>query len=206
MLCSSKHGSKGRRMKSLFSLLSTKNISVIAGLIMLALPTCFAHAASADRDKIVEGAKKEGQLVLYTGMETEEANIYTKEFTKKYPLIKTEIFRAAGEKVQARFLIEHRAGTHMADIFQTSIVQVYQLKNAGLLTRFVSEEAPAYPDGFKDPQGHWTAFYQIPYVIGYNTRQVAPKDIPTRYEDLLNPKWKGLISLETEEYQWFYNV
>ena len=101
-------------MKSLFSLLSTKNISVIAGLIMLALPTCFAHAASADRDKIVEGAKKEGQLVLYTGMETEEANIYTKEFTKKYPLIKTEIFRAAGEKVQARFLIEHRAGTHMA--------------------------------------------------------------------------------------------
>ena len=27
-----------------------------------------------------------------------------------------------------------------------------------------------------------------------------------RYEDLLNPKWKGLISLETEEYQWFYNV
>jgi len=193
-------------MKFLFRLLSTKNISVIAGLIMLAMPTCFAHAASSDRDKTVDGAKKEGRLVLYTGMETEEANIYAKEFAKKYPFIKTEIFRAAGEKVQARFLIEHRAGTHMADIFQTSIVQVYQLKNAGLLARFVSEEAPAYPDGFKDPQGQWTAFYQIPYVIGYNTRQVVSKDIPMRYEDLLNPKWKGLISLETEEYQWFYHV
>jgi len=193
-------------MNSLFSRLSKKVIVVIAGLMMLALPTRFAHAASVDRDKVIEGAKKEGRLVLYTGMETEEANLFTKEFSRKYPFIKSDVFRSAGEKVQARFLIEHRAGTHAADVFQTSIVQVYQLKNAGLLARFVSEEAPAYPDGFKDRQGHWTAFYQIPYVIGYNTRQVASKDIPTSYEDLLNPKWKGLISLETEEYQWFYHV
>ncbi len=60
-----------------------------------------------------------------------------------------------------------------------------------LLARYVSEEAPAYAEGFKDPQGYWTAFYQIPYVIGYNTRLVAAKDAPASYEDLLNPKWKG---------------
>ncbi|MGZ8434724.1 MAG: ABC transporter substrate-binding protein, partial [Candidatus Binatia bacterium] len=95
---------------------------------------------------------------------------------------------------------------HLADIFQTSIVQVYQLKNAAMLARYVSEEAPAYADGFKDAQGYWTAFYQIPYVIGYNSRMVAPKEAPASYEDLLNPRWKGLISLETEEYQWFYHL
>ena len=74
------------------------------------------------------------------------------------------------------------------------------------MARYVSEETLAYGEGFKDAQGHWTAFYQIPYVIGYNTRMVAPKDVPASYEDLLNPKWKGLISLETEEYQWFYHL
>jgi iron(III) transport system substrate-binding protein len=165
-----------------------------------------ASASAAERDRVLEAAKKEGRLVLYTGMDTEEANLYTKEFSKKYPFIKTEIFRASGEKVQARFLVEHRANVHSADIFQTSIVQVYQLKNSGLLAKFVSQEAAHYPGGFKDPQGHWTAFYQIPYVIGYNTRLVAVKDAPASYEDLLHPKWKGQIALETEEYQWFYHL
>ena len=163
-------------------------------------------AAAAERDKIVDGAKREGRLVLYTGMDTEEANLYTNEFSKKYPFIKSDIFRSNGEKVQARFLVEHRANVHNADIFQTSIIQVYQLKNSGLLAKYVSEEAAAYADGFKDPQGHWTAFYQIPYVIGYNTRLVAPKDAPASYEDLLQTRWKGLVGLETEEYQWFYHL
>ena len=173
---------------------------------MATFPTKPLYGAAADREKILEGAKKEGRLVLYTGMETDESSLFTKEFAKKYPFIKPEIFRSSGEKVQARFIVEHRANTHLADIFQTSIVQVYQLKNAAMLARYVSEEAPAYADGFKDVQGHWTAFYQIPYVIGYNTRMVAAKDAPASYEDLLNPKWKGLISLETEEYQWFYHL
>src|SRR4026208_695766 len=152
---------------------------IIGSFISLSTSTIdSARAAAAERDKLLEGAKKEGRLTLYTGMETEEASIFTKEFTKKYPFIKVDVFRSAGEKVQARFDVEHRANTHLADVFQTSIVQVYQLKNLGMLARYVSEEAPAYAEGFKDPQGYWTTFYQIPYVIGYNTRQVAAKDVP----------------------------
>jgi len=184
-------------------LLLTLSVIVVS---WLPIYTASALGAAAERDKLIEGAKKEGRLVLYTGMETEEVGIFTKEFTKKYPFVKTDVFRSAGEKVQARFMVEHRANTHLADVFQTSIVQVYQLKNLGMLARYISEEASAFAEGFKDPQGYWTTFYQIPYVIGYNTRQVAAKDIPGSYEDLLHPKWKGLISLETEEYQWFYQV
>jgi iron(III) transport system substrate-binding protein len=181
-------------------------LPIIVTVGILTLPTKPVQGAAADRDKILEGAKKEGRLVLYTGMETDESSLFTQEFAKKYPFIKPEIFRSSGEKVQARFMVEHRANTHLADIFQTSIVQVYQLKNSALLARYVSEEAAAYADGFKDAHGFWTAFYQIPYVIGYNTRLVAPKDVPASYEDLLQPKWKGQISLETEEYQWFYHL
>ncbi len=186
--------------------LRTIYLPLIVTVWIVTWPTKPVHGAAADREKILEGAKKEGRLVLYTGMETDESSLFTQEFAKKYPFIKPEIFRSSGEKVQARFMVEHRANTHFADIFQTSIVQVYQLKNSALLARYVSEEAPAYADGFKDAQGFWTAFYQIPYVIGYNTRLVAPKDVPASYEDLLNPKWKGQISLETEEYQWFYHL
>ena len=179
--------------------------------VLLLLSLCGAwntstYGASPDHEKTVEAAKKEGRLVLYTGMDTDEANLYAKEFTKQYPFIKPEIFRSSGEKVRTRFLVENRANAHNADIFQTSIVQVYQLKNARLLSKYVSEESRVYPGGFKDAQGYWTAFYLIPYVIGYNTRLVAAKDAPTTYEDLLQPQWKGEIGLESDEYQWFYHL
>jgi iron(III) transport system substrate-binding protein len=194
---------------TLFSLpirLTVVIAALFSSLSIQVHPLCGAVGDANKLDKLIDGARKEGRLVLYTGMDAEEANLFTKEFAKKYPFVKADVFRSSGEKVQARFLVEHRANTHSADIFQTSIVQVYQLKNSGLLARYVSEEAAAYAEGFKDPQGHWTAFYQIPYVIGYNTRQVAAKDVPASYEDLLHPRWKGLVSLETEEYQWFYHV
>ena len=174
-------------------------------VVAMLQPVNSAFAAGDDRERVLAGARKEGRLVLYAGMDTEEAALLTNEFSKKYPFIKPEIFRSAGEKIQARFLVEHRANTHSADVFQASIIQVYQLKNLKLLARYVSDEAAAYRDGFKDPQGHWTALYQIPYVIGYNTRLVPAKDVPASYDDLLNPRWKGWIALETEEYQWFYH-
>jgi len=174
-------------------------------VVAMLQPVDSTFAAGAERDRVLEGARKEGRLVLYAGMDTDEATLITNEFSKKYPFIKSEIFRSSGEKIQARFLVEHRANTHTADVFQASIIQVYQLKNLKLLARYVSEEAAGYRDGFKDPQGYWTALYQIPYVIGYNTQRVAPRDTPASYEDLLNPKWKSWIALETEEYQWFYH-
>ena len=174
-------------------------------VVAMLQPVDSAFAADAERDRVLEGARKEGRLVLYAGMDTDEATLITNEFSKKYPFIKSEIFRSSGEKIQARFLVEHRTNTHTADVFQASIIQVYQLKNLKLLARYVSEEAAGYRDGFKDPQGYWTALYKIPYVIGYNTQRVAPRDTPASYEDLLNPKWKSWIALETEEYQWFYH-
>ena len=180
----------------------------IFAVLFAVVVACHAsvYGAAGDHEKIVEAANKEGRLVLYMGMDADEANLYAKEFTQRYPSIKSEIFRASGEKVQTRFLVEHRANVHNADIFQTSIVQVYQLKNSGLLSKYVSNESRTYADGFKDAQGYWTAFYLIPYVIGYNTRLVPPKDVPTSYEDLLHPKWKGDVGLEAEEYQWYYHL
>lgn len=155
---------------------------------------------------IIEGAKKEGRLVYYTGMEVDQATVFANEFVKKYPFIKHEIFRASGEKVLTKYLTEARAKTFRADVFQTSVIQVSQLKEQRLLQRYVSSENNAYPEGFKDGEGYWYAFYLLPYVIGYNTNLIPPKEAPKSYEDLLNPKWKGKIGLEAEQYQWFFHL
>jgi hypothetical protein len=100
-------------MKYLRSLSSAKIIIAVACLLLiLASPTRWSHAASVDRDKLLEGAKKEGPLVLYVGMDLEEANLYSQEFTKKYPFIKTDVFRSAGvgadRKIQSLSFGEER--------------------------------------------------------------------------------------------------
>ena len=155
---------------------------------------------------VLDGAKKEGRLVYYTGMELDQSTVFAQEFAKKYPFIKPELFRASGEKVLTKYLTEARAKTYKADVFQTSVIQVSQLKGEGLLQKYVSSEDKVYPQGFKDREGYWYAFYLLPYVISYNTNIVPPSEAPKSYEDLLNPKWKGKIGLEAEQYQWFFHL
>ncbi len=40
----------------------------------------------------------------------------------------------------------------------------------------------------------------VPYAITYNTQLVPKAAAPRSFDDLLQPKWKGQISLEREEY------
>ncbi|MBI4528953.1 MAG: extracellular solute-binding protein [Deltaproteobacteria bacterium] len=179
---------------------------VVCSLILVFFSLGISLKALAQSMDIIEGAKKEGQVVYYTGMNLDQATVFAQEFVKKYPFIKPEIFRSSGEKVLTKYLTEARAKTYRADVFQTSVIQIFQLKEQGLLQKYVSPESSAYPDGFKDLEGHWTAFYLLPYVIGYNTNIVPRKEAPRSYEDLLNVKWKGKIGLEAEQYQWFFHL
>jgi hypothetical protein len=51
-------------------------------------------------------------------MDTEEANQYAKEFSKKYPFVRPEVVSLQREKVQTRFLVEHRANVHTPIFFK----------------------------------------------------------------------------------------
>src|SRR6266436_7934650 len=44
---------------------------------------------------------------------------------------------------------------------------------------------------------------QTIYVIGYNSKLVPAGAVPKRYEDLLNPRWKGQLGWDPEEYYLF---
>jgi iron(III) transport system substrate-binding protein len=56
---------------------------------------------------------------------------------------------------------------------------------------------------FKDPQGHWTAIFVNNLVLGYNTSMLAAKDAPRSYADLVDPKWKGKMLMDSTDYDWF---
>ena len=54
-----------------------------------------------------------------------------------------------------------------------------------------------------DREGYWTGILWNLAVLGYNSRMVSADRIPKRWEDLLQPRWKGLIGLEAEDVTWY---
>lgn len=168
------------------------------------LAACWARASTATAQadpKLVEAAKKEGALSWYTSMSVVESKPIADEFEKQYPFIKVDLFRSSGEKVQNRAVTETRAGRWDFDV--ASLSEIGTLIEHKLIAPYVSPETANYIKELKDPQGYWNAVYINYYVPGYNTRMVAEKDAPKRWEDFLDPKWKGKISIDQEDYPWY---
>jgi iron(III) transport system substrate-binding protein len=160
-----------------------------------------AGAQSNATAQLIEGAKKEGALSWYTSMSVAESKPVSDAFEKAYPFIKVTVFRASGEQVQNRAVTETRAGRWDFDV--ASLSEIGTLIENKLIAQYVSPETANYIKELKDPQGYWNAVYTNYYVPGYNTRMIAEKDAPKRWEDLLDPKWKGKISIDREDYPWY---
>ncbi len=169
-------------------------------VIVLLLTGAPAWSQSDERAKMVEAAKKEGKLVWYTSTNLTESKPLIDDFEKIYG-IKGEIFRASGEKTLNRILTEARAGRPEFDI--VTISEVDSLVDVKLLAPYRSPEAASFIPELKDPNGYWSAVYINYTTIGYNPKLVSEKDAPKQWDDLLDPKWRGKISIDQEQYPWF---
>jgi iron(III) transport system substrate-binding protein len=98
---------------------------------------------------------------------------------------------------------EARLGKVLFDLVAVRGLETHQLVKAGLLQPYVSPESVAYPAGFKDSKGYWVDYFDSYNVIGYNTQLVARDQAPKSWEDLLDPKWKGKIALDEENFSWY---
>ncbi len=127
-------------------------------------------------------------------------------FQKKYPLVKAEVFRSNESGLFQRLISEKRMGKTYADVVHMAGFLTNIYKKEGFLGKYVSPETKAFPKGFVDPDGLWTAHYSTYYVFIYNTKLVAKKDVPKTYDDLLNPRWKRNIGSSDDETEWFMGM
>jgi iron(III) transport system substrate-binding protein len=112
-------------------------------------------------------------------------------FSKKYGL-KGEYTRVSTDKFVATVATEHEAGKLMADVLQAPIPILDILKAKGTLASYKSLAGADYPK--------WTSkddkiqIFGIEYIaLIYNKELVRPEDVPKKYEDLTDPKWRGKI-------------
>ena len=147
--------------------------------------------------RLVAGARAEGKAVMYGNISNDHLERLRVDFEKRYG-VKIDGFRASGERVANRLLTEARSGKLDADVLAPSNEHMPALIKAGIAGRYDSPERAAFPEIFRDQQGYWTSWDFNIAVIAYNTRLVSAADAPKKYEDFLDPKWKGNFALDMD--------
>jgi len=190
------------RLTKLMNFNSTVIFLLTVTVLITASPGNLAAAAS---DALIEAARREGEVVYYASMNLSEANAVISEFEKRYPFIKVRLNRTGSEKLLTKVITEHRAKKLSADVIQTVEFSMHLFRRGGVLARHIPQANSQYPNEFKE-EGFWTTVYYNPYVVAYNTKLVPGQSAPKKYEDLLDPKWKGKMMIEGTKADWFAGI
>ena len=156
---------------------------------------------------IVEGARQEGEVIIWAVGEIQFQTMVVDRFKKKYPFMrKVDVVRVAPERLRTRLFAEAQTGKKSnVDVLGLSGFELFYMSNKGFFAPYKSPEADAIMEGFKDPTGYWASYYVNTLVTAYNSKLVQPKELPRGWEDLLDSKWKGNLAFFEEEYEWFAN-
>ena len=160
-----------------------KRLTILLVLLFIAPWTHSAEKVSIDK------AKAEGKATFYANITAVEPIM--EMFSKAYG-VQAQYTRVSTAKFVATVLTEHQAGKLLADVLQAPIPVLEFLKDKGVLASYRSPAASDYPEwARKDDK---IQMFGIEYVaLIYNKDLVKPADVPKRYEDLADPKWRDKI-------------
>ena len=163
-----------------------------------------------DRDKIlIEGAKREGKLTFYNTYSVMASVART--FEKKYPFIEVLDWRNASMKVFKRVSEEYTAKRYSVDVIQTNYPLVKMFLKNNIFQEYYLPESNYFPDEvkFKGKKGYLYLGDMESYIgLGFNTQLISPSEAPKTYEDLLDVKWKGKMTMNVRltGIRWIGNV
>jgi iron(III) transport system substrate-binding protein len=197
----------GDNMSTFFRLLSACALAL--GVLGGTASAADAPASSpvlyrgADREKVLlEGARKEGALTVYSVLTVPDQTDIANAFEKKYG-IRPTFWRASTEDVLRRAVTEYRAGRHSVDVVENNSPELEALHRENALQKGWSpHEADLLPSSIQ-PHGEWVAIRMNLFVQAYNTNLVKKEDFPRSFQDLLDPKWKGKLGIEAGDFDWF---
>lgn len=156
-------------------------------------------AAKERESKLIEEAKREGKLVYYGTIAVDQSAPLLDAFKKQYPFLKTEYYRSGNVNIYNKIKTEARANNNIVDVIDLRAGETNALVKDGLIDPYLSPSRKGMMAEFMDANGYWTAPFHSPMALGYNTNYVKKEEAPRTYDDLLNPKWKGRMSLDVED-------
>src|SRR6267378_3770202 len=131
----------------------------------------------ADREKrILEGARKEREVVVYTSLNLKDSVPIVEVFERKYG-VKVQLWRSSSE--------------------------MEAMHREELLEEFFSPHFKDLPPAAFPRHRHYVADRFNFFTIAYNTNLVKANEVPNTYEDLLHPRFVGRVGIEASDVDWF---
>ncbi len=173
--------------------------SFLSVMFALALPNQFAIAqARPENDPRFEKlakefypkAKQEGALVVYTVWDVDHIRSLTETFSKRFPGIATSYWQATRSEATTRTLTEYQGNQASVDVILTEAPLV--LHNAGATQPYQTVQGNAL---FVNDAIAPVVSLQI-QALAYNTKKLKREEAPRSWEDVTNPKYKGIVALD----------
>jgi iron(III) transport system substrate-binding protein len=179
---------------------------------LLLAPAAPAHGAAkgddilsyqgADREKrLIELAKKEGTVSIYTSLAPTESQPMAEAFEKKYG-IKVDLWRSQSERIVQRVVSEAKAGRSTVDVIATNGPEMESLAREKVLTTYFTPHAADLPPASIPRHRLWMPDRLQFFVVGYNTNLVKREDLPKSIRGFADPKWKGKLAIEAGDAEW----
>ncbi len=159
-----------------------------------------------DRDqRLLEKARQEGVIVLYTSLAPSESIPLTHAFEKKYG-IKVDLWRSNSERVTQRTITEARGKRFSVDAVETIGTDLEKMTREKIFSEFYSPHlADLIPAAIPSHRAWFPD--RLSYLgVAYNTNLVRKEDLPKTYEGFLDPKWKGRIGIEASDIVWLAGI
>src|SRR5947209_15010402 len=127
--------------------------AVAAGTVFAAPVRAEAPAPVAITPALVDAARKEAKVILYSSMDLPVGEKLGKAFEAAYPGISVQIERSGSERLFQRIDQEFSSNIHAADVINTSDAShTIPWKKKGWLAPFVPEDvAKHFPEQYRDP-------------------------------------------------------
>jgi iron(III) transport system substrate-binding protein len=162
-----------------------------------------AAYAGADREQhLIEGAKREGALTMYSNAPTDDNAALVGAFEKKYG-IKVNLYRASSEEIRQRALTEAGAKRFDVDFILNNAPAMEAMAGERLLQEVNSPYLADVMPRAIPPHRQWIGFCLNVLVAAYNTDLVKKAELPKSYSDLIDPRWKGRIAIAADDSEWF---
>jgi iron(III) transport system substrate-binding protein len=192
--------------------------TVIAIALLLLLPTARAHSQTtkpstaaelavytgSDRERILyDGAKREGKLVWYTTLATDQNKQIAAAFEKKYPGVSVDTFRTGSSALAQRLLTEAKARRHIADAIETTPGGMMTFREAQLMLPYSSPYLAGFPEDAKERAAKntvlWTAVRESYVGLAYNKKFLNAADAPKNFDGLLRPALRDNMGIAGED-------
>ncbi|WP_454873465.1 ABC transporter substrate-binding protein [Paraburkholderia xenovorans] len=162
-------------------------LKVLAVAATLAVNSAWAAVPAGypgDYQATIDGAKKEGKLIVYSVTDTALVRPLIKDFESMYG-VKVDYNDMSSTELYNRYISENAASSISADVLWSSAMDLQvKLVNDGLMATYESPETKQLPQWAQYQKQAYGTTYE-PLAIVYNKRLLPPGDVPQTRADLI---------------------